>query len=122
MRSAARRHRCWHVLTFIAVLAIGAQALAQTDPLPSWNDIPKQAIVDFCTGDHRPVESNIRAARGTDRHLRPGWHPVGRAPDVFAGDTVWNGAGGGQGEAGARQRRTLQDRAVRQPRGDGEAR
>jgi phosphoserine phosphatase len=48
MRFAARRHRCWHVLTLVALLAIGAQALAQTDPLPSWNDGPaKQAIVAF---------------------------------------------------------------------------
>jgi phosphoglycolate phosphatase-like HAD superfamily hydrolase len=30
------------------VLAIGAQAFAQTDPLPSWNDGPaKRAIIDF---------------------------------------------------------------------------
>ena len=48
MRFAALRHRCWHVLTLVALLAISAQALAQTDPLPSWNDGPaKQAIVDF---------------------------------------------------------------------------
>jgi phosphoserine phosphatase len=32
----------------IAVLASGTQALAQTDPLPSWNDGPaKQAIIQF---------------------------------------------------------------------------
>ena len=48
MRFAALRHRCWHLLTLVALLAIGAQALAQTDPLPSWNDGPaKQAIVAF---------------------------------------------------------------------------
>jgi phosphoserine phosphatase len=48
MRFAARRHRFGHVLTLVALLAIGAQALAQTDPLPSWNDGPaKQAIVAF---------------------------------------------------------------------------
>jgi phosphoserine phosphatase len=48
MRFAALRNRCWHVLTLVALLAIGAQALAQTDPLPSWNDGPaKQAIVAF---------------------------------------------------------------------------
>jgi phosphoglycolate phosphatase-like HAD superfamily hydrolase len=48
MRVAALRNRCWHVLTLVAVLAIGAQALAQTDPLPSWNDGPaKRAILDF---------------------------------------------------------------------------
>jgi phosphoserine phosphatase len=48
VRFAARRHRYWHVLTLVALLAIGAQALAQTDPLPSWNDGPaKRAIVNF---------------------------------------------------------------------------
>jgi phosphoserine phosphatase len=48
MRFAALRHRCWHVLTLVALLAISAQALAQTDPLPLWNDGPaKQAIVAF---------------------------------------------------------------------------
>jgi phosphoglycolate phosphatase-like HAD superfamily hydrolase len=48
MRFAAPRHRFWQVLTLVALLAIGAQALAQTDPLPSWNDGPaKQAIVAF---------------------------------------------------------------------------
>jgi phosphoserine phosphatase len=48
MRFAALRNRCWHLLTLVALLAIGAQALAQTDPLPSWNDGPaKRAIVDF---------------------------------------------------------------------------
>jgi phosphoglycolate phosphatase-like HAD superfamily hydrolase len=48
MRFAALRNRCWHLLTFVALLAIGVPALAQTDPLPSWNDGPaKQAIVAF---------------------------------------------------------------------------
>ena len=48
MRFAARRHRFWHLLTLVALLAISAQAFAQTDPLPSWNDGPaKQAIVEF---------------------------------------------------------------------------
>ncbi|MDS4020032.1 MAG: HAD family hydrolase [Candidatus Competibacter sp.] len=36
------------LLTLGALLALGAQAFAQTDPLPSWNDGPaKQAIVAF---------------------------------------------------------------------------
>jgi phosphoserine phosphatase len=48
MRFAALRNRCWHLLMLVALLAIGAQALAQTDPLPSWNDgAAKQAIVAF---------------------------------------------------------------------------
>jgi phosphoserine phosphatase len=48
MRFAALRNRCWHLLTLVALLAISAQAFAQMDPLPSWNDGPaKQAIVAF---------------------------------------------------------------------------
>ena len=35
-------------LAAVAGLAFGTQSLAQTDPLPSWNDGPtKQAIVNF---------------------------------------------------------------------------
>jgi phosphoglycolate phosphatase-like HAD superfamily hydrolase len=59
MRFTARRHRSWHLLTLVALLAIGAQAFAQTDPLPSWNDAPaKQAIVAFVqatTDQSRPT-------------------------------------------------------------------
>jgi phosphoserine phosphatase len=48
VRCAALRNRFWHLLTLVALLAISAQAFAQTDPLPSWNDGPaKRAIVDF---------------------------------------------------------------------------
>ena len=36
------------VFLFVAALVFAAQAHAQTDPLPSWNDGPaKQAIVEF---------------------------------------------------------------------------
>jgi phosphoserine phosphatase len=48
MRFEAPPARFWHLLTLVALLAIGAQVFAQTDPLPSWNDGPaKQAIVAF---------------------------------------------------------------------------
>ena len=48
MRFAALLNRFWHVLTLVALLAISAQAFAQTDPLASWNDGPaKQAIINF---------------------------------------------------------------------------
>jgi hypothetical protein len=47
MRSVRRRFLA-SVLAFAAGLACGAPALAQTDPLPSWNEGPaKQAIVSF---------------------------------------------------------------------------
>ena len=43
-----RYGRCTHALLLIALLAGAPWALAQTDPLPSWNDGPaKKAIVDF---------------------------------------------------------------------------
>jgi hypothetical protein len=48
MRFAALRNRFWPLLTLVALLAITAQALAQADPLPSWNDGPaKRAILAF---------------------------------------------------------------------------
>ena len=47
---------------------------------------------------------------------------MGRASDVLAGDVLPRArAGAGQGEAGARERRAVQDRDVGQPRGDREA-
>ena len=43
------------LLALAALLALGARAQAQTDPLPSWNDgATKQSIVEFVEGDHRP--------------------------------------------------------------------
>ena len=47
MKSPPRAGLNW-LLALVACLAIDAPALAQTDPLPSWNDGPaKQAIVAF---------------------------------------------------------------------------
>ena len=106
-----------------AFARLGCARPAQTDPLPSWNDGPaKQAIVEFVQATTDARQPEVRAAGGAHRHLRPGRHAVGRAPDVHAGDVLPGaGAGGGQGEAGADEGRAVQDRAVRQPRGDGEA-
>ncbi len=37
-----------HIFALVALIALGAPANAQTDPLPSWNDGPaKQAIIQF---------------------------------------------------------------------------
>ena len=67
-------------------------------------------------------QPEVRAAGRAHRHVRPGRHAVGRAPDVLAGDVLPRArAGGGQGQAGARESRAVQDRDVRQPRGDREA-
>ena len=35
-----------------------------------------------------PPPSELRAARGAHRHLRPGRHTVGLAPDVQAGNVM----------------------------------
>ncbi len=42
------QRRLAQALALCALLMLGVQARAQTDPLPSWNDGPaKQAIVEF---------------------------------------------------------------------------
>ena len=42
--------RPFHSLALVAGLALATPALAQTDPLPSWNDTPtKAAILEFVT-------------------------------------------------------------------------
>ena len=117
------------VLSALAALPLlpellgAARAQAQTAPLASWNDgAAKQAIVDFVRATTDQREPKLRAAGGAHRDLRPGRHALGRASDVLAGALLpGSGAGGGQGEAGAGERRAVQDRAVRRPRGDREA-
>ena len=43
-----RRVNCYIALALVVLLALGASAHAETDPLPSWNDGPaKQAILKF---------------------------------------------------------------------------
>jgi phosphoglycolate phosphatase-like HAD superfamily hydrolase len=77
MRFAPLRRRRWPILTLVALLAIGAQALAQTDPLPSWNDGPaKQAILDF--------------VRATTDQASPTFVPPGARIATFDQDgTLW---------------------------------
>jgi hypothetical protein len=78
----------------------------------------KKAIVDFVKDDHDAGQPEIRAARRAHRHLRPGRHAVGRAPDVFAGDVhPRERSGAGQGQA-----RTGQGRPVLDGAGDPEGR
>ena len=73
-------------------------------------------------GDHRPASPIFVPPGGAHRHLRPGRHAVGRASDVHAGRLLpRSGPGRGREKAGAQERRALQDRALRQSRGDGEA-
>ena len=48
------------------LLSLGGQALAQTDPLPSWNDGPaKKAILEFVQATTTQGESEVRARRAS---------------------------------------------------------
>ena len=61
-------------------------------------------------------------ARRAHRHLRPGRHALGRAPDVHAGDVLPGpGARAGGGQARTGRCRAVQDGPVRRPRGDRQA-
>ena len=54
-----------------ASLAGAGPAIAQTDPLPSWNDgAPKKAIIDFVARVTTEGSSGFRAGAGADRDLR----------------------------------------------------
>ncbi len=76
----------------------------------------------FRADDDHAGQPELRAAGRAHRHLRPGRHALGRAPDVLAGDVHPRArAGAGQGQARAGECRALLDGAVhpeRRPRGD----
>ena len=123
MRAIAAVHRCVLLLALAVWLGSSPPAFGQTDPLPSWNEGPaKKAIVEFvqATTDKAspkfvPPEARI-ATFDQDGTL------VGLASDVHAGGLLPGaGASGGGEEARAEERGAVQDRAVRQPGGDGEA-
>ena len=106
-----------------ALLALGARAHAQTDPLPSWNDGPaKQAIVEFVQatttqGSPKFVPPAERIATFDQDGTLWVEHPMytqvmyclERVPAVV------------KAKPELQERRAVQDGAVRQPRGDGEA-
>src|SRR5262249_6039292 len=76
----------------------------------------------FRAWNHRPIEPELRLVGGPYRGVRSGWHALGRASHVHASDLLPGTRSGGGGEAARTQeRRAVQDRALRQPRGDGEA-
>jgi hypothetical protein len=55
----------------VLLVAFSAQAYAQTDPLPSWNDgEAKQAIVTFVMGTTDQASPKIRSTIRTDRGVR----------------------------------------------------
>src|SRR5262249_49665591 len=76
----------------------------------------------FRARDHRAVEPELCLARGPHCGVRSGWHALGRASHVHASGLLPGARSGGSGEAARTQeRRAIQDGAVRQPRGDGQA-
>ena len=72
------------ILAAAAVLFVAAAAaLAQTDPLPSWNDTaPKAAIVAFVEKVTQGRLARLRAGARTHRGVRQRRHAMGRASDV----------------------------------------
>ena len=111
------------LLSPVFPVAALAEATSTVDALPSWNDgAAKKAIVDFVKATTDQSSPEFVPTRGTHRHLRPGRHVVGRASDVQSGGLLpGSGTGAGEGQAGTRQCRAIQDRDVRRPRGDGQA-
>ena len=111
------------ILAFAASLLFAAQVSAQTDPLPSWNDgAAKQAIIDFVKdtttqGSPKFVPPAERIATfdqdGTLWVEHPMYSQVmyvlERVPALV------------KAKPELAKRRAVQDRDVRQPRGDGEA-
>ena len=100
-----------------------AQTATSGGSLPSWNDGPaKQAILDFVRATTDRSSPNYVVPGGPHRHVRSGRHALGRASDVHAGGLLPRPrAGSGGEEAGAEERRALQDRALRQSGGDRQA-
>jgi hypothetical protein len=102
------------LLAFVFAAALGAQARAQTDPLPAWNDGPaRQAIVKFvhATTDQSSQQFVPPAERiATFDQDGTLWveHPI-YTQVVYCLDQVPSGR---EGKAGAGERRTVQDRAV----------
>ena len=71
------------VMPALAGLLRANSALAQADPLPSWNDgATKSSITDFRRPRHHAGRTGLRAARPAHRHLRQRRHAVDRAADV----------------------------------------
>ena len=99
--ASRRRHR-QPATVLLTWLAAGAQALAQTDPLPSWTDgAAKRAIMSFCEGDDNAKREYVYSpARGLsdtevgaftqalyDEALKKNWVVISMASDwkrIFA--------------------------------------
>ena len=112
-----------NLTVFVLWALLAAGAYAQTDPLPSWNDGPaKQAIVEFVQatttqGSAKFVPPAERIATFDQDGTLWVEHPM-YSQVMYCLERV---PARGQGQAGAGEGRAVQDRAVRQPRGDGEA-
>ncbi len=110
------------VLVLAASLLLVAQAAAQTDPLPSWNDGPaKKAIVEFVqstttNGNPKFVPPAERVATFDQDGTLWVEHPM-YSQVMYCLDRVPALV---EGEAGAQEGRAVQDGDVGQPRGDRE--
>jgi len=115
--SMARTRIAKTILAALLFLLLFVEAHAQTDPLPSWNDgAPKKAIIEFV--QVTAEKGSVKFVAPEARRIRSGRNDVGRAADVHAGGLLPGASsGGGAEKAGSQKRRTVQDRAVRQPRG-----
>ena len=70
--------------TLAALFLTALQAVAQADPLPSWNDGPaKSAILAFVASVTTASDARLRAGARAHRHLRQRRHAAGRAADVL---------------------------------------
>ena len=100
-----------------------AQTTASSGALPSWNDGPaKQAILDFVRVTTDPaspkfVSPEERIATFDQDGTLWVEHPIYTPACLL----LRPGAGGGQGEAGAREVEPFKTVLVRRPRGDREA-
>ena len=89
-------------LALVSALASVPVMAQQTDALPSWNDGPaKTAILDLVHATTTPGSPDFVAPEIQARHLRPGRHALGRAPDLQPG-RVRARSGGGAGTRASR--------------------
>ncbi len=130
MAGADRRSRppyeavcvCSHSLEYLLVAASLADGRARARPDQSTAFLARRSRPEgdrrLRAGDDFATRPEVRAAAGAHRHVRPGRHLVGRASDVPAGHVLPGPrADCREGEAGTGERRAVQDRALRQPRG-----
>ena len=111
------------ILTGFLVLVASSTTVWAQDPLPSWNDgAAKKAIVEFvqattAQGSPKFVPPEERIATFDQDGTLWVEHPIYSQIDLLPRSR----SRGRQGEAGARQRRAVQDRDVGRPGGHRQA-